>query len=157
MKVPQTTITNHNKTQMAIKPNYDWRTHTHHMVTVHNAPTNKITELLIGRPTQNNPLIQQLTQPQKMETPISHDNTFPLLEQTPQRQNSDSGNALNRLVEANAGVASQQGTQRSSALFKPTTTNTLTFDGKNEKFELFEDLFQTMLKLHPEISKSQKN
>ena len=39
---------------------------------------------------------------------------------------------------------------------KPVSTNTLIFDGKNEKFELFEDLFHTMLKMQPEMTKAKK-
>ena len=31
-----------------------------------------------------------------------------------------------------------------------------TFDGKTEKFELFEDLFQTSLKVHPQITQQEK-
>ena len=45
----------------------------------------------------------------------------------------------------------------SSALFKPTSTNTIIFDGKNEKFELLEDLFQTVLKMQPEMTEAMKN
>ena len=32
----------------------------------------------------------------------------------------------------------------------------MTFDGKSEKFELFEDLFHTMIKMQPEMSKQIK-
>ena len=39
---------------------------------------------------------------------------------------------------------------------RPVNSNTMTFDGKSEKFELFEDLFQTMIKLRPEMSEQMK-
>ena len=39
---------------------------------------------------------------------------------------------------------------------KPVSTNTLIFDGKNEKFELFEDLFHTMFKKQPEMTEAMK-
>ena len=42
-------------------------------------------------------------------------------------------------------------------MLKPVSTNTLIFDGKNEKFEFFEDLFHTMLKMQPEMTKAMKN
>ena len=42
-------------------------------------------------------------------------------------------------------------------MLKPVSTNTLIFDGKNEKLELFEDLFHTMLKMQPEIIEAMKN
>ena len=35
---------------------------------------------------------------------------------------------------------------------RPVNSNTMTFDGKSEKFELFEDLFHTMIKMQPEIT-----
>ena len=41
-------------------------------------------------------------------------------------------------------------------MLKPVSTDTLIFDGKNEKFELFEDLFQTMLKMQPEMTETMK-
>ena len=86
-----------------------------------------------------------------MATHVSPDNTFKMVEQTPQRQNSDSGNPIITLEEAIAGIASQQQPQTSSPLFKP-TTNTLI-----KKFEIFKDFFQTMLKMQPELSEAMKN
>ena len=41
-------------------------------------------------------------------------------------------------------------------MLKPVSTNTLIFDGKSEKFELFEDLFHTMLKMQPEMTEAMK-
>ena len=41
-------------------------------------------------------------------------------------------------------------------MLKPVSTNTLIFDGKNEKFELFEDIFHTMLKMQPEMTEAMK-
>ena len=41
-------------------------------------------------------------------------------------------------------------------MLKPVSTNTIIFDGKNEKFELFEDLFHTMLKMQPEMTEAMK-
>ena len=39
---------------------------------------------------------------------------------------------------------------------KALATTMPTFDGKTEKFELFEDLFQTSLKVHPQITQQEK-
>ena len=73
------------------------------------------------------------------------------------QKNSDSGNPVNGLAEAIAVIASQQQiSQASSALFKRTTTNTLTFEGKNEKIDFSESLFQFMLKKPPETSEPMK-
>ena len=38
-----------------------------------------------------------------------------------------------------------------------TTTTMPTFDGKSEKFELFEDLFQTSLKIHNQLTEEDRN
>ena len=41
-------------------------------------------------------------------------------------------------------------------MLKPVSTNTTFFDGKNEKFELFEDLFHTVFKMQPETTETMK-
>ena len=93
----------------ALRHNYNRQPHALNMVTGHNALQNSILEFLIGRIViENSPWPQQFTQPQKFATPISRDSTLPLVEQTPQRQNSDSGNPFNRLAEAIAGIAFQE-------------------------------------------------
>ena len=46
---------------------------------------------------------------------------------------------------------------RISKLPKSLTTTMPTFDGKSEKFELFEDLFQTSLKIHNQLTQEDKN
>ena len=88
-----------------------------------------------------------------MTTHFSPNNTFPMVQQVPQRQTSDSGNTNNKLSEAIPGIVSQQRSQTSSAFFKKTTTKTLFFDGKIDKFQLFENLFKTMLKTQPKMTK----
>ena len=78
-----------------------------------------------------------------------------MAEQTPRNQNLVANNSINRLADAIAGIATQQRPQAATML-KPVSTNTLIFDGKNEKFELFEDLFHTMLKMQPEMTEAMK-
>ena len=39
---------------------------------------------------------------------------------------------------------------------RPVNSNTIPFDGKSEKFELFEDFFHTMIKMQPEMSEQMK-
>ena len=70
-------------------------------------------------------------------------------EYTLKNKNSDSNNSINRLAEAIAGFATQQWPQ-------PVSTNTLICLGKNEDFEFFEDLYQTLLKLQPKITEALK-
>ena len=125
----------------------------HHMVTGQTAQTNQFREFLTGRiVTPRNPPSHQY---QNLSTQVLQDNNLPMVEQTPRNQNSDANNSINRLADANAGTATQQRPQAATML-KPVSTNTLNFDGKNEKFELFEDLFHTMLKMQPEMTEAMK-
>ena len=41
-------------------------------------------------------------------------------------------------------------------MVRPVSATTLTFDGKSEKFELFEDLFHTMIKMQPDMTETMK-
>ena len=123
------------------------------MVTGQTAQTNQFPEFLTGRTqTPRNPPSYQY---QNLSTQVSQDNNLPVVEQTPRNQNLDANNSINRLVDAIAGITTQQRPQAATML-KPVSTNTLIFDGKNEKFELFEDLFHTMLKMQPEMTEAMK-
>ena len=125
----------------------------HHMVTGQTAQTNQFPEFLTGRiVTPRNPPSHQY---QNLSTQVSQDNNLPMVEQTSRNQNSDTNNSINRLADAIAGIATQHRLQAATTL-KPVSTNTLIFDGKNEKFELFEDLFHTMLKMQPEMTEAMK-
>ena len=132
---------------------FDRQTHTHHMVTGQTAQTNQFLEFLTGRiVTPRNPPSHHY---QNLSTQVSQDNYLPVAEQTPRNQNLDANNSINRPVDAIAGIATQQRPQAATML-KPVSTNTLIFDGKNEKFELFEDLFHTMLTMQPEMTEAMK-
>ena len=85
---------------------------------------------------------------------LSQDNNLPV-EQTPTNQNLYAINSINCLADAIAGITTQQRPQ-AATMPKPVSTNLLIFDGKNEKFELFEDLFHTMLKKQPEMTEAMK-
>ena len=127
---------------------------THHMVTGQTAQPNQFPEFLTGRiVTPHNPPSHQY---QNLSTQVSQDNNLPVVEQTPRNQNSDANNSINRLAEAIAGIATQQRPQAATML-KPVSTNTLIFVGKNEKFDLFEDLIHTKLKMQPEMTEAMKN
>ena len=125
----------------------------HHMVTGQTAQPNQLPEFLTGRiVTPRNPPSHQY---QNLSTHVSQDNNLPVVEQTPRNQNSDANNSINRLADAIAGIATQQRPQ-AAAMLKPVSINTLIFDGKNEKVELFEDLFHAMLKMQPEMTEAMK-
>ena len=126
---------------------------THHMVTGQTAQTNQFPEFLTGRiQTPRNPSSHQY---QTLSTQVSRDTNLPVVEQTPTNQNLEANNPINRLADAIAGITTQQRPQAATML-RPVSTNTLIFDGKIEKFELFEDLFHTMLKMQPEMTETMK-
>ena len=123
------------------------------MVTGQPAQTNQFPEFLTGRiQTPRNPSSHQY---QNLSTQVIQDNNLTMVEQTPRNQNSDANNSINRLVDAIAGIATQQRPQTATML-KPVSTNTLIFDGKNKKFEFLKDLFHTMIKMQSEMTKSMK-
>ena len=78
-----------------------------------------------------------------------------MVEQTPRNQNSNANKSINLLADAIAGIATQQRPQAATML-KPVSTNTLIFDGKNEKNELFGDIFHTTLKMQTELTEAMK-
>ena len=132
---------------------FDRQPHTHHMVTGQTAQTTQFPEFLTGRiQIPRNPSSHQY---QNLSTQVSQDNSLPVVEQTPRNQNRGANTSINRLADAIAGIATQQRPQAATML-KPVSTNTIIFDGKNEKFELFEDLFHTMLKMQPEMTEAMK-
>ena len=133
---------------------FDRQAHTHHIVIGQTAQTNQIPEILTGRSlTPRNPPSHQH---HNLSTQVSQDNNLPMVEQTPRNHNSDASNSINRLVDAITGIATQQPAQAATML-KPVSTKTLIFDGKNEKFEVFGDLFHPMLKMQPEMTEAMKN
>ena len=64
--------------------------------------------------------------------------------------------ALQHLVTNSNSVNFNNNFSRISKLPKSLTTTMPTFDGKSEKFELFEDLFQTSLKIHNQLMEEDK-
>ena len=142
----------HNHHDMVARGSEEFR-NSHHMVTGQTPQTNQFPEFLTGRiQTPRNPSAHQY---QNLSTQVSQDNNLPVVEQTPINQNLDANNSINRLADAIAGITTQQRPQAATML-KSVSPNTLIFDGKNEKFELFEDLFHTMLKMQPEMTEAMK-
>ena len=64
--------------------------------------------------------------------------------------------ALQQLANNNNSGNFHNNINRISKLPKSLTTTMPTFDGKSEKFELFEDLFQTSLKIHNELTENDR-
>ena len=64
--------------------------------------------------------------------------------------------ALQQLTNNNNSTNFHNNITRISKLPKSLTTTMPTFDGKPEKFELFEDLFQTSLKIHIQLTEEDR-
>ena len=64
--------------------------------------------------------------------------------------------ALQQLANNNNSANFQNNINRISKVPKSLTTTVPTFDGKSEKFELFEDLFQTSLKIHNQLTEEDR-
>ena len=64
--------------------------------------------------------------------------------------------ALQQLATNSNSANVNNNSNRISKLPKSLTTTMPTFDGKSEKFELFEDLFQTSLKIHKQLTEEDK-
>ena len=63
---------------------------------------------------------------------------------------------LQQLATSSNSANVNNNSNRTSKLPKTLTTTMPTFDGKSEKFELFEDLFQTSLKIHNQLTEEDK-
>ena len=142
----------HNHHDMVARGSEEFR-NGHHMVTGQTVQKNQIPEFFTGRIlSPRNPPSHQY---QNLSTQVPQDNNLLVVEQTPRNQNLDAKISFNPLADAITGIATQQRPQAATML-KPVSTNTLNFDDKNEKFELFEDLFHTMLKMQPEMTEAIK-
>ena len=64
--------------------------------------------------------------------------------------------ALQQLANNNISAFFHNNINRISKMPKSPTTTMPTFDGKSEKFELFDDLFQTSLKIHNQLTEEDR-
>ena len=90
---------------------------------------------------------------------LTRNTTLLLVEDTNKRAPNDKNTSINKLFEAIARIVPQQ-RPTTSAILKPTTTNTKKFDGikpKSENLEISENLFHTMIRIQPEITEARKN
>ena len=112
------------------------------MVTGVNESPVMAPEILTGRM----PSRSHLNQP--------HDDLFPLLDtKIPAQVRTPSTAELHpikRLADVSTSMQNRPTSQQLTIC--PVNSNTMTFDGKSETFELFEDLFYTMIKMQPYMS-----
>ena len=119
----------------------------HYMVTGDNESPNPVPEFLTGR-TQQHPSSHH-PNPDHNE---SLDTTLPIPNQT---LTSSPQDPIRRLADVLVNMQNRPNTNTPLTI-RPVNTTTMTFDGKSEKFELFEDLFHTMIKMQPEMNEQMK-
>ena len=116
----------------------------HYMVTGANETQQPIPEFLTGR-IHSIPNLER----QQSNHNVSLDTTLPApdpeVPQTPQ-------DPLIRLADVLVNLQNKPQTMT----IRPVQTTPMTFDGKSEKFELFEDLFHTMIKMQPAMTEQMK-
>ena len=86
--------------------------------------------------------------------PTTSNNTQARSSSLPPPNQRHSDEIIDKLLESL--YATHKQTPNIPRLPKALSTTMPTFDGKTEKFELFEDLFQTSLKVHPQITEQEK-
>ena len=114
------------------------------MVTGDNESPNQVPEFLTGRILSRNHLDQSYED-------INLNTTIPAQERPAPVAESD---PITRLADVLTNMQNRPTAQQLT--IRPVNSNTMTFDGKSEKFELFEDLFHTMIKMQPEMTEQKK-
>ena len=112
----------------------------HDMVTGDKESPNQVPEFLTGRIPSRSHLNQSYED-------INLDTTIPAHERIATVADPD---PITRLADVLTTMQSRPTAQQLT--IRPVNSNTMTFDGKSEKFELFEDLFHTMVKMQPEMT-----
>ena len=115
-----------------------------YMVTGANEAQQPIPEFLTGR-------IHSIPNPERQQSNhnVSLDTTLPAPEPEVTEPPQD---PLNRLADVLVNLQNKPQTMT----IRPVQTTPMTFDGKSEKFELFEDLFHTMIKMQPAMTEQMK-
>ena len=117
------------------------------MVTGANPTPHMVPEFLTGCPMQSRDPLQR-----QNSTNDESQVTFPQVPET--TGPTTPSDPINRLAEVLVGMNNRPSAQ--TLMLRPVSTTTLTFDGKSEKFELFEDLFHTMIKMQPDMTETMK-
>ena len=134
------------KTGSTLKNEHGDKAHrnVHDMVTGDNESPNPVPEFLTGRISSRNHLDRSFED-------IHLDTTIPAQQRIATAADSD---PITRLADVLTTMQNRRTAQQLT--IRPVNSNTMTFDGKSEKFELFEDLFHTMIKMQPEMTEQMK-
>ena len=116
----------------------------HDVVTGNNESPNPVPEYLTGRIPSRTHLIQSYED-------INLDTTSPAHERIATAADPD---PITRMADVLTTMQNRPTAQQLT--MRPVNSNTMTFDGKSDKFQLFEDLFHTMIKMQPEMTEQMK-
>ena len=121
------------------------------MVTEANLTSKLVPEFMTGRPMQS----RNKTPHQQCVDDDTLDTTIPAQLPPVPTNNRDVHSEtpldpINRLADVIMGMNNQCSAQ--TLMVRPVSTTTLTFDGKSQKFEMFEDLFHMMIKMQPDLT-----
>ena len=116
----------------------------HDMVTGDNESPLQVPEFLTGR-------VSSRIHLDRSYEDINLDTTIPAQERNAPAAQTD---PITRLADVLTTMQNRPTAQQLT--IRPVNSNTMTFDGKSEKFELFEDLFHTMIKMQPEMTEQMK-
>ena len=123
------------------------------MVTGANLTPHMVPEFLTGRPMQSRNNIPQ----QNDDNDALLDTTLPA-QQMPMRTTEaitePPVDPINRLADVIMGINNKPSAK--TLMVRPVSTTTMTFDGKSEMFELFEDLFHTTIKMQRDMTEAMK-
>ena len=122
----------------------DTKGHGSHMVTGAFDTQQQIPEFLTGR-IHSIPNLQR----QQSNHDVSLDATLPAPDP---EVHEPSQHPFNRLADVLVNLQNKPQTMT----IRPVQTTPMTFDGISEKFQLFEDLFHTMIKMQPAMTKQMK-
>ena len=125
------------------------------MVTGANLTPQLVIEFLTGRPMQpqNKTPHQQQVDDDTLDTTIPAQMP-PVIANNRDVSSETPSDPINRLADVIMGMKKKPSAQ--TLMVRPIITTTLTFDGKSKKFELFEDLFHTMIKMQPDMTETMK-
>ena len=117
------------------------------MVTGAKHTPHTVPEFLTGRPMQSQ---EPLQNPED-----THGEPLDPTQQVPgDATPNTTTDPINRLADILVGINNRPTAQ--TLTVRPVSSTTVTFDEKSEKFELFEDLFHTMIKMQPEMTEAMK-
>ena len=111
-------------------------------------PNDELEEVEPARSVNSNMVTGVLNEPTTSNNTHARSSSLP----PPNQRHSDE--IIDKLLESL--YATHKHAPNLPRLPKALATTMPTFDGKTEKFELFEDLFQTSLKIHPQITEQEK-